>query len=240
MFKFRTANIAFLLSLVWNSLFSSKAFAQSVPLFQLKPKLHLLPIINPQRHYLQGSLEVLIKNRIGIEFGYGRRFAETTGAEQSAKPFGESMMIEANYYLKPFLDKRRFRMRLLGGLSIRKVVDIHNKQFHYNVRQTDGGSVYQEENVGIHKTLTIYGTRVGIEFEFMKKMGIALFVEPGLKYKHQYYMNSLLADDENASGAENGGDYLLFSEVPYDGYLPNVNVGARFFWSFSFKSEQID
>ncbi|MBC7389359.1 MAG: hypothetical protein H7329_09125 [Opitutaceae bacterium] len=207
-------------------LLNISAYSQEYSFVQLKPKVHILPLINPERFYLQGSVEFLLNNRIGIELGYGRRISELN-LEKIVIPFGESIMLDVNYYTRAYKNSQRFRFRMLYGVSIRKITDSHNGEVDWTAPLDSSHSHKVRETVGVNKTLIIFGIKAGVEFYFFKIFGLDLFIEPGLKYKNQNIQSAYY--DKKGVYPTNTSPFLL-DLLPYNGYLPNFNLGARFFW----------
>ncbi len=207
------------------------AYSQEYSFVQLKPKVHLLPLINPDRYFLQGSIEVLFKNRMGLEIGYGRRIPKfSTGG--IVKPFGESMMVEINYYPKAIKSGKNVRIRMIYGLSVKKIIDCQNKNITWTIQSDNSLNQQIIENVGVNKSMLIFGIKSGIEFYFFKTFGLDLFVEPGLKYKDNS-LQSVYYTQPGVSQQNQSIDMLDWK--PDRGYYPNLNIGVRLFWLLNMK-----
>ena len=189
--------------------------------------------MNPERFFIQGSVEAILIKRIGIELGYGRRFMDPKGGPV-LHFFGETIMLDLNYYSKPLFNKHNVRLRIFGGLGFKKIRDNKNSSITFS-NKTDHKDFTEE--IGVHKKLLILSTKFGLEILFCKMFGFDISVEPGLKYKEQ----SLDSHFWNQDGyTENKDDIYLLGKVPYKGYQPNLNISVRLFHYFNFKAKEKD
>jgi len=190
-------------------------------------KIHPLPILNVGVPRLQGSIEFIIRNKFGIDLGYGKRYLdnniwfEQTNDTLTVNPSGDIKIIDFNYYnLFPSMHKKKgnFTMDNYLGFSFKYIRDSQNKITKYWTKYSD---VLRIDCYALKKTVYVYALKFGVIVKY-KRIGAEGFGEFGLRYKDQYLVNSEL-DPDNDSYPNGFWPW----ERPYKGLQPHINIGIK-------------
>ncbi len=203
-------------------------------LLGLRLKFHPLMMLNPDKPYIQGSTEILIKNKIGLEVGFGKRFIDDwlldgilTDKEPDSAVVdfkGTSFMIDLKYY--EIFSKRLANFSDYVGISYRWVDDLRNKRieyYPYNRGDTINiGGDLLEENCAIQRELNIFAIKYGGIYE-VNRFEFEGFVELGFKHKYQYYIDNELY----VAGYDVFSDFHNPTPEPMDRFRPYLGIGFR-------------
>ncbi len=213
--------------------FSITTKAQDSSRFAVRLKLHPLAAINLDRPSIIGSIELLFKNKIGVEYGYGRRysdllFGQDWKLDSITVPFnGQTQFIELTFY-SPIKSKNQPSTLLNSintyiGVSYRHFTDLANGQKYY-FPHNDTPSVTQSSKLdcyAVQRNVHIFVVKGGVIFK-SKGFSTEFYGELGLRYKKQTLIKNEFNPDKDSF--TNG---LWPWENPYDGYLPTVNIGFK-------------
>lgn len=198
-------------------------FGQDSATFQVVAKFHPLAVINPDRPSIVGSIEVLIRNRVGIEFGYGKRYtdnfwlSDTKVDRLTVSPNGETKFLEINYY-KPLYAANEFKTALYFGIGYTQFYDYRNKMKYYSHQ---GDSMFHKDSFGVFRKVDIFVFKVGQLISY-KSLVLNFYGELGVRYKRQRFIGSEI-DPDNDSFIQ--GIWIL--EKPGNGYFPTINFGFK-------------
>lgn len=222
-----------LLFLLLSFAFSTTTNAQDSSKFAIRFKFHPLAAINLDRPSIIGSVELLFKNKVGVEYGYGRRFndilfGQDWKLDSITVPFsGQTQFIELTFY-SPTKNRNGSTgffnsMSKYIGFSYRHFTDLANGQKYY-YPHNDTASVNQSSKLdcyAVQRNVHVFVVKGGVIF---KSGGFSteFYGELGFRYKQQTLINNEFDPDKDsfASG-------FWPWEKPYDGYLPTLNIGLK-------------
>ena len=224
-----------LIVLIFISLITQLTYSQEKSdLIGLRLKLHPFMMLNPDKPYIQGSSEILIKNKIGLEVGFGKRYRDDwllDGILTDKEPDsvvvafkGTSFMIDLKYY-KLFL-KGPANYSDYVGISYRWVDDLRNRRLEYYPYNrgdpVNMGSDLIEENCAIQRELNIFAIKYGGIYEY-NRFGFEGFLELGFKHKYQYYIENELHE----AGYDVFSDFHNPTPEPMNRFRPYLGIGFR-------------
>ncbi|MBW8331975.1 MAG: hypothetical protein K0M40_08140 [Prolixibacteraceae bacterium] len=203
-------------------------------LIGLRLKLHPFMLLNPDKPYIQGSTEIIVKNKIGLEIGFGKRYIDDwlldgilTDKEPDSAVVdfkGTSFMGEIKYY--GLISKISTNYSDYIGITYRWVDDLRNKRLEYYPYDRGNtinlGNDLIEENCAIQRGLNILAIKYGGILEY-NKFGFEGFIELGIKHKHQYY----IANELYEAGYDAFSDFHNPTPKPMNRYRPHLGIGFR-------------
>jgi len=174
---------------------SQLVYSQEEPnLIGLRLKLHPLMIINPDKPYIQGSTELIIKNKISFEFGLGKRYLDS-GVLAGIKPDtavvdfdGIRLLFDVKYH--GVFSKNIPELTDYIGLAYHWTNDLRNIRLVYqSVDTTINPNGINVENCAIQRKINVIALKYGGTFEY-NRFGAEGFIAIGLKHKNQYFIGN--------------------------------------------------
>ncbi len=227
--KFRLRTIVFVMIFITaaHSLISQNKFEQ-------KLKFSLFNALNPHMPHLTLGYELIFKEKIGVEFDYGRRYLDKgiywylineKYFDSIVSPsFGERIHFEIKYYksFNFYSKNQNFSERIYCGLALYRIIDRRNILISYRIPTSSNSTTFNvsRENTAIQKQLLISDFIFGIESK-KKRFSVDVYALVGVKHKRQYFI---------ANESEEKGYYaylLNFWDQPMDAYRLSLNCGVR-------------
>jgi hypothetical protein len=180
-------------------------------------------VVNPDKPYIQGSSELLIMDKLGFEFGFGKRYSNNwlDGKLDSyvVKFQGASFMFDIRLY-NNFLSEKIPDLTGYIGFSYRYIDDLRNIKARHRDIDTSNQNLL-EDFCGYQRELHFLTVKMGSIVEY-KKFGFDCFLEIGIKHKNQYYVKNELYN------AGYSVISYMFEPYPVKGYRPYLGMGFRF------------
>lgn len=220
-------------------LITTSCFAQDSSLIKLKLKFVVFPFLSLNMPHITGAGEIIIKDKIGLEFGYGRRYLDRSLIEYISEwpdednsqydslivpNFGERIHFEMKYYtqIKDPDELEAFHVNNYFGLAFYKIHDIRNKKIEYLVPKNDSIASIYFEHTAIEKKLLIFDFIFG-QIHRYKKIEIDSYVLVGLKHHYRDFIQN--------EYDEKGYDIVYFRNSaflkPLNGIRPSINFGMK-------------
>lgn len=227
--------------ILWSVLTSFCKAKTPESLIQLRLKFHPLPLLNPDKPYLQGSAELLIKKKWGAEVGFGKRYLDDwvlDGVLNDKKPDsavvkfkGSSFFIDVKYYGLALQDRRIIDYL---GFVYRRTSDLRNVTLQYYPNNSGGVlSNLDEEHCAVQRELKIFALKYGWVYTY-KRLNLEWFAEIGIKQKKQFY----IANESYEAGKRLYSYFHNPSPKPVNNNsVPHVSVGIRIGYTLNFKSK---
>ena len=193
-------------------------------------KFHPIMLANPDKPYIQGNFEIMFRNDIGLEIGFGKRYLDEwfyrpVDQDSEAVRFnGTSFLIEVSKH-KNILFSPSNLEDYIGG-SFRMINDLRNVRLVY-YRPT----IYpflpipetETENCAIKREIILIAFRYGVKTTLKNGMIFETFFELGAKYKNQYH----IGDEMEDSGYSLWSDSVVLAPVEFKGFLTHFMWGFR-------------
>jgi len=205
----------------------SPLFSQTKP-NQIYFRFQPLPALNIGIPRIQGGIEYIYNNKIGVEIGYGKRYLDNNYwiHEQidtiMINPHGTIKIIDLNFYniafKKLIFKKENRKLDTFLGVSFRQIHDEKNKQrVYYNNDDTDEFQGTHDCYI-IQKNINVYALKLGIDYS-LKRFVITGNTEFGIRYRNQKLINSEFNIHEDSFP-----DGIFFWEKEHHGYTPHLNL----------------
>lgn len=193
---------------------------------QLVAKFHVLNALNPWKPYLQGSGEVVIRDRLGIEAGYGIPYLDRVASNSDSmiiRPYGKKIMAELTWKrLSLYIDhpKHSWRFYDFAGISYRHLSDGYNTRGE--VEATYNSSAHADHYAVITKK-DVIAVKWGFCVQH-RSIGFDAQAECGLNNLNRHFAGY---DQE----AVHEPQWITVNE--YKGTQFSLNVALKFFWRFA-------
>ena len=201
--------------------------SQDIKRLQIILKAHPLALVSLDMPAIKASCEFLINEKIGIEFGYGKRYLDKSPFFDykldtlTVKSNGNVKMLDFNFYDILFNGSRKIddiTIHNYLGFSYRQISDLRNKIIEY---WPENSNDLKTDCYAIKKDVYVYTLKAGV-IGCYQRISLEFLGELGLRYKNQRMLNN-----EFSQSTSSFPDGLWPWDRDYKGFLPNINVSLR-------------